>query len=108
MSNQIYIYPRDFGCTAVPKPFTLVYDIDSERLLCGDGKRNIMELLGGCALPKEVEDPEATVIQAINRPADVNSDGVVDEQDLSIVHKEYSKDVKKKTAKKKAASKKDK
>lgn len=101
--SQVYLYPRDLGCTAVPKEFVLVYDIDSERLLCGDGKRNIMELLGGCALPKEVEDPEATVIQAINRPADINKDGVVDEIDLSIVHKEYSKDVK---AKKKAPKKK--
>ena len=34
--------------------------------------------------------------------ADVNKDGVVDEKDLSIVHKEYSKEVKDKKKKKKS------
>ena len=47
-----------------------------------------------------------TTPKAPAKPADVNSDGVVDETDLSIVHKEYHKDKKegKKQAPKKSTS----
>ena len=37
----------------------------------------------------ETEEP-------VNPKADVNSDGVVDEEDLSVVHKEYHKEKQKK------------
>jgi hypothetical protein len=45
-------------------------------------------------------------LKAVTRNmADVNNDGVVDEKDLSIVHKEYQKAKKKAAAKKPVAKK---
>ena len=54
---------------------------------------------------KEASKPKAKAKKEISA-ADVNKDGVVDEKDLSAVHKEYAKAKAKPKAKKKPAAKK--
>ena len=60
-----------------------------------------------CPLCKDAEKKEEPKKEEV-KAADINKDGKVDEKDLSIVHKEYSKEkqTKKKATKKKATKKK--
>lgn len=59
-------------------------------------RAKVKEFAAKKAIVKKIE-PKKKIVSSI---ADVNKDGVVDEKDLSIVHKEYSKEVKKKNKKK--------
>jgi len=90
------IYPRDISGISVLPEYVLVYDIKSCAVYCGDGKSTVQELIEHNNFPPAEKKKDT-------KPADINKDGKVDEEDLSIVHTEYAKEVK---AKKKVASKK--
>jgi len=114
---QIKIHPDHISCISIPRFNEFVYDIKTERLLLGDGERTVLELLEGkphVEVPSEQPEEKCEVHSTEETqeftPGDVNEDGKVDEEDLSIVHTEYAKEVKKKAPKKaaKKATKKDK
>lgn len=55
---------------------------------------------------KDSPKPKSTGKPVVESPADVNKDGVVDEKDLSAVHKEYAKSKSKEKPKAKPKAKK--
>lgn len=110
---QIRIHPDHISGISIPRHNDFIYDVKTAKLLLGDGVRTVLELLSDvphqevqCEVSEKPCEVHPTEETQVFTPGDVNEDGKVDEEDLSIVHTEYAKEVKKKTPRKKSSKKK--